>query len=593
MMRTESVRSTTNERRDERVSGAAGLGAQIVPFLVLAVVGVAIPIALAHAYGALDIPRSDSWSYLHTLFEWRRTGHWDFNHWVSMTLVGQIFMAVPIVAVFGYSVTAVNVAFAFVGLAGLAALMWLGQIVGLSPWKSALVGLCVAASPLWGPLAPTFMTDIPAFVFQILALALACASFRREEPSLRLLGASIAVGFVAISIRQYSVIPVAAILLASAMYFARLGDRRRLGIVVALGVAVVVGTLALLAWWHTVPNGKALAIAVPSGSSLSRTYNNSAGFLRLTGVILSPLLLLVGPVSIVRRAFRRDRRIATITLVASAFWIVTGYVPSRPLVGNYFDARGVLADNLNLPGLRPRIMPALAFDLIAVIGCIAAVLLLLAAVPWIADRTDDFRSRRLPPMDPIGAILGLTVAGSVVVYGLAIATEEPIFDRYALSTLPIVGLLLLRSARARDAAAPPEARVVHRRSALTAGALVVLGLVGMAYAAESASFDATRWRLAEKVVAAGYAPEQIAAGDEWIGWYRDEGPPTAGTVGGARQVRPEYYRGLCVTVRIDAHELPPKTIATAVSHAPTRKPSLFVAYRNDAPCATPGDGKGP
>jgi hypothetical protein len=271
-------------------------------------------------------------------------------------------------------------------------------------------------------------------------------------------------------------------------------------------------------------------------------------------------------------------------------------VPKRPLVGNYFDARGVLSDNLNIPGIRPRVMPASAFALIAILGSAAAVILLLAAVPWLADRLDDLHARRIPTINPIGAILGLTVAGSAAVYGLAIATEEPIFDRYALPALPIVGLLLLRSAQARAAADPPEAPArtgAQGRVALATVALVLLGLVGAAYSAESASFDATRWRLAEKVVAAGYTPEQIAAGDEWIGWFRGEGPPTAGTVGGKRQNRPEYYEGLCVSLLIDARALPPKTIATAVSHAPTRRPSRFAAYRNDSACATPGAGQAP
>jgi hypothetical protein len=307
-------------------------------------------------------------------------------------------------------------------------------------------------------------------------------------------------------------------------------------------------------------------------------------------VVLLPVLLLVGPATIVRRAFASDRRVATTTLLAGAFWIATGYVSDRPLVGNYFDARGVLADNLNLPGVRPRLMPAAAFDAIAVVGCAAALILLLAAVPWIADRIDDIRARRLPPIEPVGMILGLTLGLSIVVYGLAIATDEPIFDRYALPALPIVAILLLRGTRARET---PDVERPWPRLALVTGVVVVLALLGAAYTAESASFDGTRWHLAEKVVAAGYKPEQIAAGDEWIGWYRGEGPPTAGTIGGKRKSDPAYYQGLCVSVLIDAHQLPPAFIAFSLSHAPTRRPSLFVAYRNNTTCATTGTGKGP
>jgi hypothetical protein len=547
---------------------------------LLAAVGVVIPVVISAKYGALDIPRADGWSYLHTLFHWRRTGAWDFNNWVSMTLVGQVLLATPVLWVFGYSVLAVHIAFAILGFGGLAALWWLGRVAGLAPWRSALVATSLAASPLWGPLAPTFMTDVPAFAFEMLALALACIALGRDRPSLPLLAASVGAGFVAISIRQYAAVPVVAILATAALHFARARDRRALRTVLVLAALTAVGTLALFAWWRTVPGGKALAPHVPSVRSLTRTYNEMAGFVRLAGVIAAPALLLAGPVRLVRRAFARDRGLAGWVVGLAAFWTATGYVPSRPLVGNYFAARGVLADNLNLPGTRPRIMPAAAFQSIAVVGALASIVLACAAVPWLADRIDDLRAHRWPTIDPVGALLTLTVAGFGAGYALALAVDEPIFDRYALPALPLVGILVLRTA-------------AGRRVALAGVSLLALGLVGAAYTAESASFDGTRWKVAEAAVAAGFTPEQIAAGDEWIGWYRGDGPPTAGTAGSARKPRPEYYRGLCVSVLVDARSLPPNPIAEAWSRAPTRKPSRFVAYRNDRRCATTGDGKGP
>ena len=55
-----------------------------------AVIGVAIPVAVASHYGALGIPRSDDWSYLLTMFRWVEDGKLTFNGWVSMTLIGQV-----------------------------------------------------------------------------------------------------------------------------------------------------------------------------------------------------------------------------------------------------------------------------------------------------------------------------------------------------------------------------------------------------------------------------------------------------------------------------------------------------------------------
>ena len=57
---------------------------------LLAVIGVALPVAVASRYGALGIPRSDDWSYLLTMYRWLEDGKLTFNGWVSMTLIGQV-----------------------------------------------------------------------------------------------------------------------------------------------------------------------------------------------------------------------------------------------------------------------------------------------------------------------------------------------------------------------------------------------------------------------------------------------------------------------------------------------------------------------
>ena len=78
---------------------------------------------VAAHYGALDIPRSDDWSYLLTLFRLVDHGVLGFNNWVSMTLVGQLALAAPVALVFPRSITAIHVASALLGFVGLVALV--------------------------------------------------------------------------------------------------------------------------------------------------------------------------------------------------------------------------------------------------------------------------------------------------------------------------------------------------------------------------------------------------------------------------------------------------------------------------------------
>jgi hypothetical protein len=311
------------------------------------------------------------------------------------------------------------------------------------------------------------------------------------------------------------------------------------------------------------------------------------------------VIVFARPIAIVRRAFRIDRGLAGVVGGVSAFVLVTAYVPKRPFVGNYFARRGVLADDIMLPGVRPLVIPNWAFDLLVVIGTLGALVLVLALVPWLAEMRSAIRERRVRLGDPGLAMLGFTVAGFAVGYELALATGLPIFDRYALPALPLVALLLLRSSITQRALDPQPATASRtqsssRRVPIAAGTtLVVLFALGVAYTAESASFDGTRWKVAQMAVDRGFTHVQIDGGYEWVGWFRGDGPLTADSVRERQKLRAGYYEGLCVSVLVDAEKLPPNVIASATSRALTRKPARFVAFRNDRACSTAPDRNAP
>jgi hypothetical protein len=582
---------TTTAPSEQRRAAGSSPTVLVGGILLLVLFGAVIPMLLAHTYGALDIPRSDAWSYTRTLFVWRSNGHWDFNNWVSMTLIGQVLLAAPVLLLFGKSVLALNIAFACFGVVGLLGLWYLGRLIGLSTTESLFVALMTAITPIWGPLAPTFMTDVPAFVFEMLALTVACTAMRRKPMSMRLLALSIALGFAGISIRQYGAIPLVAIFVTAGLELRRREDRKRLRQLAWIGLVTVLATVALFAWWRTVPHGKSLGPSVPTSASLKAAYLNAGGFLRLAGLMLAPAILFVRPIAIAKRAFRIDRRLSAIVLAIVTFLLLTAYVPKRPFVGNYFSRRGVLSDDIILPGVRPLLMPNVAFDFLVLIGTLGALLLALAMVPWIHDVVERVRRRQLGLGDPRVLLLGLTLAGFGVGYELAMAVGLPIFDRYALPALPLAALLLFRSTRQR---ALDEGNMAARaHPSLAIAPLIALALLGLAYTAESASYDGTRWKVAEMAVQNGYSHIQVDGGYEWVGWFRGDGPLTASNENTRKRLRAGYYTGLCVSVLIDAKSMPPDAIASAWSHAPTRRPALFVAVPSGRPCTKRADSNGP
>jgi hypothetical protein len=422
-----------------------------------------------------------------------------------------------------------------------------------------------------------------------------------------------AVGVVAFSIRQYAAIPVAAVALVALLLVMRERDRRRL--VLALTVVGVTVALAvvLLAVWASVPNTKILAPAMPGMESLRWTVRTDTGYLRLVGVLLAPVLIVAGPIRLVRRAWTTSRVLSVLVVAAAGGWLVLQWsrLPNVPFVGNYFAREGVLGKDV-LAGVRPPAIPDLLFDALAWVGMVSVVVMLLAAVPFARRLPGKVRAWRSMPESPEVAVLGLSIAGFGLAYTFAILTELPVFDRYALPLFPMVALLLLRTPGERAADSAPPARIPEDTAPAEVGgttgvtgaiprvrwvgaglAVVVLGLVGMAYTAESASYDATRWRVGELAVARGYSPLQVDVGFEWVGWHRQHGPPwrVKGTFAERRKIRKVYSRPFCVKVSVGRKGRGGTIIASATSTAPTRDPARIRARKLDVPCV-PGEPVG-
>ncbi|MSO38232.1 MAG: hypothetical protein EXQ69_08290 [Acidimicrobiia bacterium] len=566
--------------------------------LLLFLVGVVLPLCVASYYGALGIPRSDDWSYLVSLFRWVDSGTLAFNDWVSMTLVGQLIITVPLVAVVGQSIWAVQIFAALIGFIGLLGVVWLGRIVIPMGRGALLLAVTIALGPLWAPLAATYMTDVPAFAAQMIALALAASALRRTPLSIPLFAAAMFVGFIGISIRQYGVIPVIAIVVIAVWSCARTGDRARLRTVLALSAATALCTLALLFWWSGLPDSLSLAPEPPASGAIAMLFIQGAGFLRLTGLLLLPVILLANPIAIFRRAWSASAATSGVVVGLVSGWLLVAYVrvPAVPFVGNYIDRHGVLADDVLighrvLNGERPPVIPTYLFDLLALIGSVGGLLLALAAVPYVVRLASRLQSRESVEIDAQGSLLVLTLIGFVVAYAVALLTGLPIFDRYALLTIPIAGLLLLRTtahAAVTESLQHSDAQTRRATARCWTGAIVTLtalGLVGLAFSTDSASFDATRWEVATKATERGYGPLDVYGGFEWLAYHRQRGPRLSKNQVERQHFRSQDFQNLCVDLVVNPiQRIAVRGIARGEVRGLAHKPVLIVAVPNDQTC---------
>ncbi len=552
--------------------------------LVLAGVGVVVPLAAARHFGAFGIPRGDDWSYLQTLFRFADHGHLDGNHWVSMTLVGQVGLATPVVWVFGHSIRAVQVTAALLGFVGLVATFWLAHpIVGRR--AAAIIVLSIAVSPLWGVLVVSYMTDVPAFAPSMLALALGAAALRRVRVSPGLLTASLAVGVFAFSIRQYAIVPVLAIWLTALVVAWASDDHDRLRSIAAIGLVAILACVVIYGLWSRIPNLKTYVPAAPNGHSISVTVIKSGGFLRLAGLFLAPAVVFADPVRVVRRAWAASREAAVVLGGGTAVALValSVRVPGQQFVGNYVDANGALSTDVLL-GKRPDLFPGAFYALLVAVATVSAVVLVLALVDPAARAFARLRARDFGVARPDRFVIGLSVVGYVLAYEFAMITGVSVYDRYALPVLPLVAIAFVASARAAEVrepmpAAGPGGRTWWRASIVAVG---LLALVGLAFTVDAASFDGTRWRVAVAAREAGFAPRRINGGFEWVNYYRGNHVPRI-VVGDkdrpheAPRTRPSEF---CVSLVVDPPRDGRPVVARRRYEAFTRPDARIVALRN-------------
>jgi hypothetical protein len=582
--------------------GAVEVGTRVraVPFaiamLVLAVVAVVVPALAADHYHALGIPRGDDWSYLRTLFRWVDTGDLDFNNWVSMTLLGQLAVAAPIAMIGDNAIGPLQLFTALLGLAGLVAVVLMGLSLGRRLWIAAAVAVLVALTPSWGALAIGFMTDIPAFGASMLCMMFGMRALARRPVSMPLLATSMCFGFWGFTIREYAVIPLIAVVLVAAWTLVFQHDERRFGTLALLTAGVVVAAIVFMAFWHTVPSPKSFGLHFPDGHAIKTLAYKGTGLLRLLGLILLPVLLLVGPMRLARRAWATSSD----TTVFAALFTAVGLAftgtqsPRIGFGGNYVVPDGILGHDV-IVGNRADLFPTGVFNTLLIVGTIGAVLLVLAALPWAVELAARCRALEFTPRNPVRSLPALALVGYAAAYGLAATLGLPLYDRYLLPMIPLAALLLLRGGPAADETADPDvlaatkgrtagAAVGLRAARLVPAALVfaLFGVIAFVYTIDSASFDGTRWRVARAATAEGWNPRQINGGFEWINYYSDSP--------GYRAARSR--KQACVQVVVD----PPASmrgkreiVASRRYTPPFTDPVDVVAFRTPKECEHPGE----
>jgi 4-amino-4-deoxy-L-arabinose transferase-like glycosyltransferase len=467
----------------------------IFALVALGLAGVGIPLWLAAAAGAIGIPSNDDWVYMRAADSLFRTGAVVMPGHTAAS-IGQVVMVQPLLWLSGGSPWAFTAFGLVTTLIGVASTYLLARrFVGIG--SAVMVVLLVEAFPGFAREAATFMTDVPAYALVMMCLLLGTRGLQGEGTRGTLV-ASIGVGLLGLSIREFAIAAPAAVLVAA--WARNRADER-------VWLAGVSGIFAAGAAWVLIVAASIPGRDVPVTPDLGRLILLGPAFTTVAAVLLPAVALGVG-----RRlaTFSPEQIILGAGLVGLAF-----VLPYGSLVGYLWMQNG-LGGNSLLSGTRALVIDSGVWAISSQLASFAAILVAALALRW--GQRNLARVSSLSTAKALAIRIARRRDGLLFLFLVAYAAElvvfssvSGIFDRYLFLLVPATAILLLRG--------PAQPSHFGRSRALAHGAFAWLAASAFVIATNSFAYDAARYRGGEEAVAMGYDARTVDAGYEWVGYH--------------------------------------------------------------------------
>lgn len=451
----------------------------------------------------------DDWSYARTAQVFAQTGHFAYNGWATAMLGWQVVWGALFIKLFGFSFTILRVSMLPLALATVVLLYRILVRFGVTE-RNAVVGtLTVGLSPLFLPMADSFMSDVPGLLV-ILACIYCClralASSTARGAILWLLIAT-ASNVVGGTVRQIAwlgalvMVPTAAWML-----------RRRRGVLpvsAAIWVASCAAIWICMRWFVRQPGALSESVLTPL------LYSGTKALVQIPGDLMAATfccLLLAFPVVIAwlptARALR-GHTLGKMALIFSAFVLLqfTGQ-RSLPWLANILltEFARYRTASMDSPGLDAFLLPlwarVAAGSLVIAAGLLLGLDVLRASAPSLAASTRN--ALRRPEVT--------LLAPFVVCYGLLLCPRAAIggiFDRYLLGILPVVLVWLLLFFQERIGGRLPRTSFVI---------LLVFAVSGIAGTHDWYAWQRARSAAMDEVIASRVPRTDVQGGLEADAW---------------------------------------------------------------------------
>ncbi|MFL6415738.1 MAG: phospholipid carrier-dependent glycosyltransferase [Bryobacteraceae bacterium] len=444
---------------------------------------------------------NDDWSYSDTALRLAQTGRIHYNGWGSPTILFQSAWAALFIRTFGFSFNLLRIIAIPFSLGFVCLTYFLSRRLGLRPNFAAFATLTVTTSPLFIPLAASFMTEPYAcfFTFVCIYASIAAVESRSTTAAARWLWILSIAGILGGADRQ-SIWPLPLLLLPYLAWSKR--SNTRFLIHSAIAYTVCLSSLAfVLLHFHTgyaVSDMSWKQWLLVGYANLTLGIHYVLSILLITALMCLPALLCTLP--LYRRIPRRTMAVILVFSIICFDYLRSGFgdlLGVAPFLGNILTPHGVL-DELTGLGSRPKILRIYERYPIT-------LFLLFTAAVW----TYLLRTRFARPMFPaatariflifIVPYLCLLLPGAILGFT---------YDRYALLLLPLGVICVLL----------PLQNSVPRIPRVSWIVLLVFAGYGIATTHDYARSLQARVTAVELAERKGVSRMQVAVGVESDGW---------------------------------------------------------------------------
>jgi preprotein translocase subunit SecG len=474
-------------------------------------------LAALAAHPIAEIGIIDDFSYIQPARLLASTGHIVYNGWDTPMLGWQLFLGALFVKLFGSSYTAIRASTLFVAMATAFLAQRTFLRAGVTSFNATIATLALVLSPLFLPLALTYMSDMGG-LFCLLLCLYACLRALRARTDRTVLAW---LCFAALSNAAGGTVRQIAWLGVLVMFPCTVWLLRRRPHVLLVGAVLYAASLLAiygsLHWFLSQPHSEHEPLLVPF-TGLHQLLHLAVELLSLAlsfALLLLPFLVAFLPAVPLRT--RRGKAILAIggAITVAVFSCLILLQPDAavgliaPFKGNVVSSFGVLG-SFPIKGRTPSVLP-LAVRFLLTLAVLATLPSFFA---WLCTSTRPTRTAQLKPdaTEPLPWNTLLVLLGPLVLAYIALLIPRglsgDLYDRYLLLLLPIGIILLLRLFQDRVQPALPRATIVL---------VALFGLYAIAGTHDAFSMYRARLAAIHQLRAAAVPDTSIDAGFEHNG----------------------------------------------------------------------------